>query len=193
MTLSLIEYEFVINIVLLGMLAVTGLAIARIRSLFAVAMLAGLYSLLCASWFVLLDAVDVAFTEAAVGAGISTVLFLGALALTRAEEKPTPNPRAIIGMLVCTLTGLTLVYATLDMPRFGERDNPVNTHPLYERFTDTSKQEIGVPNAVTSVLASYRGYDTLGETVVIFTAGTAVIMLLGGSNWRRRRSRGDES
>lgn len=187
MSLPVSDFEFIINLVLLGMLAVMGLAIARIRHLFAVAMLAGLYSLLCACWFTLADAVDVAFTEAAVGAGVSTVLFLGCLALTRAEEKPTPNPRAVLGMLVCTLTGMALVYATLDMPPFGARDNPANTHPIYERFTVTSKEEIGVPNAVTSVLASYRGYDTLGEVVVIFTAGTAVIMLLGGAVRHRRR------
>jgi multicomponent Na+:H+ antiporter subunit B len=40
---------------------------------------------------------------------------------------------------------------------------------------------------VTAVLASYRGFDTLGETVVIFTAGVGVIALL-----RRRRARDDE-
>ena len=193
MTVSVASYEFFINIVLMGMLAVLGLGIARIRNLFSVAMLSGMYSLLCACWFVLMDAVDVAFTEAAVGAGISTVLFLGALALTRAEEKPTPNPRAVLALLVCSLTGLALVYATLDMPHYGQRNNPVNTHPQYERFTVTTSKEIAVPNFVTGVLASYRGYDTLGETVVVFTAGTAVIMLLGGAVRSRRKEEGDDA
>lgn len=183
-----LNYDLLINILLLGMLAITALAIARIRKLFAVAMLAGLYSLLCASWFTLLDAVDVAFTEAAVGAGVSTVLFLAALALTRAEEKPTSNVRALLGMLVCTLTGAVLIYGTLDMPHYGDRNTPANTHPQYYRFTVDSQKEIDVPNMVTGVLASYRGYDTLGETVVIFTAGVAVIMLLGGLMSRRKES-----
>ena len=49
---------------------------------------------------------------------------------------------------------------------------PANTY-IYK-----SSNAIGVPNIVTSVLASYRGYDTLGETVVIFTAGIGVLLLL---------------
>ena len=47
--------------------------------------------------------------------------------------------------------------------------------------------EIGIPNIVTAVLASYRGFDTLGETAVIFTAGVGVMALLLG-----RRKRQDE-
>jgi multicomponent Na+:H+ antiporter subunit B len=56
--------------------------------------------------------------------------------------------------------------------------------PLY---IDGSENDIGVPNIVTSVLASYRGYDTLGETAVIFTAGIGVMLLLG-----RRREEDEE-
>ncbi len=62
--------ETAVDIVLLLFLAVTAIAVVRLRSLFAVVMLFGIYSLLSASIFVVLDAVDVAFTEAAVGAGI---------------------------------------------------------------------------------------------------------------------------
>ncbi|MBT6883731.1 MAG: DUF4040 domain-containing protein, partial [Rhodospirillaceae bacterium] len=58
----------------MGMIAI---AIARIHNLFAVVMLTGIFSLLGAAAYVIMDAVDVAFTEAAVGAGISTVLMLG--------------------------------------------------------------------------------------------------------------------
>jgi len=71
----------------------TALAVVRLRDLFAIVMLFGIYSLLSAAIFVSLDAVDVAFTEAAVGAGISTVLMLGTLALTARKEKP-PAHRA---------------------------------------------------------------------------------------------------
>ncbi|MDA2912191.1 DUF4040 domain-containing protein, partial [Nitrospiraceae bacterium AH_259_D15_M11_P09] len=77
--------ENLIDICLLGFLAVTAFGILRLRNLFAVAMLAGIYSLLSAGLFVVLDAVDVAFTEAAVGAGITTILMLGTLALTTRE------------------------------------------------------------------------------------------------------------
>ena len=78
--------EFV-DFIFLGFLAVVALAMTRLRNLFAVAMLSGIYSLLSAALFVVLDAVDVAFTEAAVGAGITTVLMIATLALTGTEEK----------------------------------------------------------------------------------------------------------
>ena len=111
-----------VNIVLLGLLFVVAIAIARLRSLFAIVMLSGIYSLVSAAWYVAVDAVDVGFTEAAVGAGMSTAVLLGAMLLT---------PRT------------------------------------------------GIENVVTPVLGSYRGFDTLGETTVVFVAGIAVALLLG--------------
>jgi multicomponent Na+:H+ antiporter subunit B len=173
--------EIVTLVLLLGM-AATAVVIARLRGLFGVVMLTGFFSFLSASLFVVMDAVDVAFTEAAVGAGVSTVLMLGALALTSREEK-TPIHKPLMPLIVAIMTGGFLVYGTLDMPEFGDPNAVIHTH-LVTRYIEQSGQEIGVPNMVTSVLASYRGYDTLGETTVIFTAGVAVMMLLG---LRRRR------
>lgn len=175
-----------VNGVLFTILAVTAVAIARQRQLIAAAMLSGLFSLTSACIFVLLDAVDVAFTEAAVGAGMTTVLFLAALALTRAREQVTPMRRSVPAALTALFTGAGLIYASLDMPPFAAPDTPVQRHPLTERYLQGSLPETGVPNVVTSVLASYRGYDTLGETVVIFTAGIGVLLLLG----RTRRKAG---
>lgn len=166
---------------LLTLLLVTTFAVVRLRNLVAVVMLLGLYSLLMAAVWVLLDAVDVAFTEAAVGAGITTILLLAAVLLTGHEEKePKRNPVAPI--LIVVATGAALVYATFEMPPFGDPDNPIQLH-VAPRYINDSPNETGIPNMVTSVLASYRGYDTLGETTVIFTAAVAVLALLGG---RRR-------
>ena len=164
-------------------MAITVIGIVRLRNLFAVVMLAGIYSLLAATIFVVLDAVDVAFTEAAVGAGISTVLFLGTLALTTRREK-TPVHKAWISMAVVAVTGGVLIYGTLDMPRFGDPAAPANLH-VAPTYLKEAPLRTGVPNIVTAVLASYRGYDTLGEVTVIFTAGIGVVLLLG--HWRRRR------
>ena len=177
-----------IDVALFAILAATGLAIAQIRQLFAVAMLSGIFSLTSACIFVMQDAVDVAFTEAAVGAGMTTVLFLGALALTRSREKVTPRHRSMPAALAAIATGALLIHASHDLPAFGTPDSPVRSHPVTERYLVTSTEEIGVPNVVTSVLASYRGYDTFGEVVVIFTAAIAVLMLLG--HGARRRAEG---
>lgn len=139
-------------------------------------MLFSLYSLLSASLFVSLDAVDVAFTEASVGAGISTLLMLAALKLTgRYEKQGLYRPLLALGIVI--ITGALLIYGTFDMPHFGSLNAPIHQH-LAPRYINDSMAEIGVPNIVTSVLASYRGYDTLGETLVIFTAGLGVMSLL---------------
>jgi multicomponent Na+:H+ antiporter subunit B len=176
--------ETLIDIVLLGFLAATGLVIVGLRNLFAVVMLFGIYSLLSAGIFVQLDAVDVAFTEAAVGAGISTIIMLGTLALIGGTEQESmglkPGP-----LIVVLVTGGALIYGTLDLPALGDPSAPVHQH-VAPRYIEESGSEIGVPNIVTSVLASYRGYDTLGEVTVIFTAGIGVLVLLGGRIRRRR-------
>lgn len=169
-------------------MVIVALTVIRLRDLFAVVMLFGIYSLLSAALFVALDAPDVAFTEAVVGAGVSTVLMLATLALTARHER-RPAHRPWLPLAVVVMTGAFLVYGTFDIPPFGVADNPVNQH-VVPRYLGESGTEIGIPNVVTSVLASYRGYDTLGETVVIFTAGMGVLVLLGSAR-RLRRNRED--
>lgn len=185
--------DSIIDFTLLAFLVITALAIIRMHSLFAIIMLFGIFSFLSAGLFVVLDAVDVAFTEAAVGAGISTVLMLGTLALTykHKEEKQekTPSHTAWLPLAVVILTGSLLMYGTSDIPSFGDAGAPAQTH-IAPYYLEKSLSETGVPNVVTAVLASYRGFDTLGEVTVIFTAGIAVMLLLGG---RRRRAETDKT
>lgn len=165
-----------IDIVLLTLLVVIAIAIIRMKDLFAVVMLSGIYGLLSASFFVAMDAVDVAFTEAAVGAGISTLLMLVVITMTGREEKPTRH-KPMLALFVVIITGGLLIYGTLDMPYFGAVDAPIHNHTS-PRYINDSMQEIGIPNIVTSVLASYRAFDTFGEVVVIFTAGIGVLAML---------------
>jgi multicomponent Na+:H+ antiporter subunit B len=177
--------ETLINDVLLGLLTVLAVGVLLARSLFTKIILLSIYSLLSAGFFVVLDAVDVAFTEASVGAGISTLLFLAALARVKPRDRPLAA-HPVLAILVALVTGIFLIYGTLDMPRFGDPNAPAHKH-VAPYYLQRSEEEIGVPNVVTSVLASYRGYDTLGETTVIFTAGLGVLALLG----RIRRKKED--
>lgn len=170
------------------MLAVTALAVVYMRDLFTIVMLFGIYSLLSAGFFVTMDAVDVALTEAAVGAGVTTVLMLSTLALTGRKEKLRPVRPSLLPLVVVTITGLVLVYGTLDMPFLGDPDAPVHQH-VAPRYIEQSIEEVGMPNIVTSVLASYRGFDTLGEVVVIFAAGLGVLALLGVAGGGRHQER----
>lgn len=160
------------------------MGLLRLRHLVGVVMLAGIYSLLCAALYVRLDAVDVAFIEAAVGAGVSTVLLLATLALVGWREKP-PTHRPLLPLIVVLITGSALIYGIADLPPFGDPSNPAHHH-VAPRYVEESGDEIGIPNMVTAVLASYRGYDTMGETTVIFTAVVAVLLLLATGPWPLR-------
>lgn len=168
--------ETLIINVLLVLMAVAVIALIRSRNLFAVVVLSGIYSFLMATVMVALDAVDVAMTEAAVGAGISTVMLLGALHLCKSEEAK-PARSAVLPLALAVGCGLMLVYGTFGLPAFSDPNAPIHQH-VASRYVNEGMSEVGVPNIVTAVLASYRGYDTLGETTVVFTAGVAVIALL---------------
>lgn len=157
------------------MLAVTTIGIVRVRNLFAVAVLSGVYSFLMASVLLVLDAVDVALTEASVGAGIGMVLLLSTLYLTKTEEA-RPVHSVILPLFVAVGTAAVLIWGVTDTPAFGDPDNPPQR--LGPDYIDRSMRETGVPNVVSAVLASYRGLDTLGETAVVFAGGIAVLMLL---------------
>ena len=146
------------------------------KDLLAVIMLLGIYGLLSASFFVVMDAVDVAITEASVGAGISTLLMLVAISMTGRSEHPVRH-KPLLALVVVIITGSLLIYGTLDMPYFGSAEAPIHQH-VAPRYINDSMKEIGVPNIVTSVLASYRAFDTFGEVMVIFTAGMGVLALL---------------
>lgn len=173
----------VFGIFLLTLLLITAVAIVRTTNLFVAVMLMGIASLLIAANFFLLDAADVALTEAAVGAGISTVLFLSALALT-SEREHAATSRKMLSFVVVSVAALVVIYATFDKPEFGAADAPAQVH-VAPWYLETTRTQIEIPNVVTAVLGSFRGYDTLGEVFVVFTAGIGVLFLLGG---RRRTS-----
>lgn len=162
---------------LLTLLVITALAIVHTRQLFVAVMLSSIFSLLMATNFFILDAADVALTEAAVGAGITTVIFLGALALTTDRERRRKSGR--MGALIVVVTmAMTLLYATFDKPRLGDPMAPVHQHvaPWYLEKTPELMQ---IPNVVTAVLGSFRAYDTLGEVFVVFVAAIGVVFVLG--------------
>ncbi len=167
--------------VLLTLLAATMIGVAFSRQMFGVVVMTIIYSFLIATVMLVLDAVDVAMTEAAVGAGVSTVLLLATLHLTKSREI-RPSRNVLIPLFVAGVTAAALVFGTLDLPPFGDADTPPQA--LGPNYIERTVGETGIPNVVTAVLASYRGFDTLGEVAVIFTAGIGVLILL-----RRRRGK----
>jgi len=166
-------------------MVITVLVLARLRNLFSVVVLSGVYSFLMATLLVALDAVDVAMTEAAVGAGVSTVLLLGALYLCRSQEARSVH-KPWLAFALAISTAALLIYGGLGLPDFADSNAPIhrNVVPRY------MQNEVDVPNVVTAVLASFRGYDTLGETTVVFTAGAGIIALL--RRWRSKRGKDEK-
>ena len=79
--------------------------------------------------------------------------------------------------LITALTAGLLMYGVEDMPPWGDPHSPASVH-VSPRYIEKTIEETHTPDIVTSVLADYRGYDTLGETTVIFTAGIACLLLL---------------
>ena len=82
-----------------------------------------------------------------------------------------------LSLMTVLLVGIALIYGSLDMPKWGDPHSPAATH-VSPYYLHHSLEQTATPNVVTSVLADYRGYDTLGETTVVFTAGMACILLL---------------
>ena len=182
-----------IDILLLLIIVACAIFALFMKDLLSATIILGVYSFIMATIFTRLNAVDVAFTEASVGAGITSVLMLAALSKTKRYEyhqtkiqrrKPSALFSKIMSLVLVIVTGAVLVYGTIDMPEFGDPEAPANKH-VSRRYLEETHHETGVNNIVTAVLASYRGYDTLGETTVIFTAGICVILLL-------RRSKKDK-
>ena len=168
--------ELIINAFLVTLMMGIAISLLKTRSVIFTVILTSAYSLVAALMFITLDAVDVAFTEASVGAGISTILFLAAMAYLPKEEEKNLNSQ-FLPALSCIILGAILIWCSYDLPEIGLATAPIHLH-IVPDYILGSKNDIGIPNVVTSILASYRGYDTFGETVVVFTAGIAVLALL---------------
>ena len=87
------------------------------------------------------------------------------------------KPIQLLQMLI--FIGILTVFIGVSgyLPEVGDNQSPASTH-VSPRYITEAYKETGAQNLVTAVLADYRGFDTLGETVVIFTAGAATILIL---------------
>lgn len=180
----------VLGLFTLTMVAVVAVATVLSSSLFVSSMWFGIFSLLMAANFFILDAADVALTEAAVGAGVSTVLFMGALSLT-GDKESVRQGRRLLPLVALAVVGLVLFIISFDHPRLGDPMAPVHQH-VAPWYLENTPQYINIPNIVTAILASFRGYDTLGEVIVIFTAGIGVLSVLSFKPKKHEAMTGEE-
>jgi len=162
-------------------LVVCGIAVLLVKDLMSSIMIFSVYSLMMAIEWCRLNAVDVAITEAAVGAGISTVLFLVILGRTRSvdEGKKRINFPAL---LITLAVAAVLLYGTIDLPHLRDANIAPNTHVVTPYYIENSYEQAGQLNVVAAILAYFRGFDTLFETTVVATAGFCLILLLRAGN-----------
>lgn len=168
------------TIILVLFIIVCAIASVILRDVLGSVIAFAAYSLGISILWVFLRAPDVGLTEAAVGTGVMSILFLVAIIKT---VRPSPeelfksiNPTALlisillVGVLTTTLGAL---------PTVGSSDSAVATSDVTQYYIENSYDEVGVKNMVTAVLAAYRGLDTLGEAVVVFSAGVGVLVIFG--------------
>lgn len=167
-----------INCILLSMLIVVALAINFISNLVINTLLMSIFSIVMTLIYLLLNAPDVAITESCVGAGISTIFTLAALSLIKNKNY---NVKSSTGKLLSLCAVLPffvcLMYIMLNIPSFGEASAPIHKH-VAPYYIENTSNLIGIPNIVTAILASFRGYDTLCETVVVLIAAIGVSLVL---------------
>lgn len=174
MSLTLIELSLVVFVVL------TAIGTALFRDVLSAIIVFGAYSLGMALLYTFLLAPDVALTEAAIGAGVTTILLI--LTISRTVRPRSDGLFEDIhwsGLVAVGGFVILAIWAALGLPRVGSTDaiawanEHVTQYYLFNTYADT-----GVQNAVTAVLAAYRGFDTFGEAVVVFAVGVAVLVVL---------------
>jgi len=166
---------------LLGFVVVSAFTTVFLRDTLAAIVSFAAYSLGLALLWVTLQAPDVALTEAAIGAGVTTVLFL--LTLTK-TVRPSPDASTFKSVnwpaaAVVTVLAGVLLWTLPAIPAIGDPEAPSWAYADVTQFyIGNAYTQTGVENLVTAVLAAYRGFDTLGEAVVVFAAGAAVLVVL---------------
>lgn len=177
-----------LDLVLFLILITTAVLALVVRDLLAAVALLSAYSLFAALLFAGVLAIDVALVEAALGAGLTGVLFIVTILATtrRPETRPVPHRRWTVLPAIIAFVALMLV-ASAGLPDRGDPDAPAQVG-VATRYLEGSLADTETPNVVTAILADYRSQDTLGETLVILTAALAASLVLV-----RRIDRPDES
>lgn len=167
-----------VTIPLLLLIVVTALSAILMRDLIGAVFILGCYSFILALLWAWFGAADVGFTEAVVGAGLSTVFFLMALFLTSPRETRAHHYQiSWPGAIVLVTSGLLLLASMEDLPVLGDLLSPPNSR-ISPDYLMRSIQETRTPSVVASIIMDYRSLDTIIETAVIFTAGMACRFLL---------------
>lgn len=159
------------------LLCIVSIKLIISKTLLESVLFTSVFSLLISLAYLYMDAPDVAMTEVALGACLSTCVLLSFLnKLNPSQTKVLKPSRVISSSIICLCFFAITAFAGANLPIYGNVESPVQTH-LTQYYIENTQNEIGIPSYVAALLASYRGYDTLGETAVILIAGISVLLL----------------
>ena len=175
------KLDFTLNEILLSISALviimSCIRLILSKSLIESVIIMSVFSLLVGICYLFMDAPDVAMTETALGACLSTCVLLNLIKIVGEDIGKPQKSKLIPATLLCIVFIVCLSLASLDLPQFGSQDSPLQTH-LTSYYLENTRKDIAIPSIVAAILASYRGYDTLGETTVILIAGLAVLFII---------------
>ena len=178
-----------LDLLIFTILILTAVLALRVRDLLGAVAILAAYSLFVALLFAGMGAVDVAFVEVVLGAGVTGLLFIATILVAGRRSEPESAQGRRRGWYVAPLIGafvLLMLFASTDLPDRGDPAAPAHVHVAPD-YLERSLADTRTPNVVTAVLADYRSHDTFGETLVIFTAALAALLILG------RRQEGEEA
>lgn len=175
------KLDFALNTIALAILALV-IVIACINLIFSKSLIESvitmsLFSILISVCYLFMDAPDVTMTETALGACLSTCVLLNIIKIVGNDIGKQKRIKVIMATLLCIMFIACLSWASLDLPQFGTTNSPLQVN-LTDYYINNTKNDIAIPSMVAAILASYRGYDTLGETTVILIAGLAVLTII---------------
>lgn len=166
---------------LFAFVLITAVLTALFRDVLASIVIFAAYSLGLAIIYTFYRAPDVGLTEAAIGAGVTTVFLL--LTIAKTTRPPSDDRFESINwpaVGVCSIFVLVVGSTLTAFPAVGDPNSPILTNAdVTGYYLQTAYDETGAENAVTAVLAAYRGFDTFGEAIVVFAAGIASLLVLG--------------
>lgn len=147
------------------------------RNLIESIIIMSVFSLFIGICYLLMDAPDVAMTETALGACLSTCVLLNVAKIVGEDAGKLKKLNTLFAAILCSSFVAILTWVSFDLPSFGTQDSEIQTH-LTKYYLQNTRTDIAIPSFVAAILASYRGYDTLGETTVILIAGLAVLVIV---------------
>lgn len=176
-----IKLDFFFNTILiyisLTVIVITCIKIIISKNLLEITIMMSILSVFLGIYYLLLDAPDVAITEIALGACLSTCVLLNLIQIVGVNIGNFASKSKIFySAVLCSVFVICLSWTSLDLPIFGSHESPLQNN-LTKYYIEHTVQDVGIPSIVTAILASYRGFDTLGETSVILIAGLAVIFI----------------